>query len=1061
MGESGTREPGQPERQGTVLTELEAVRHRCAELERSLAEARRGAAALAEGEQKYRQLFATVSDAIIVFDAETRRFIDANESALRLYGYTRDEFLRLTHADVTAEPTASETSIREALTGGRLSVPLRYHRKKDGTVFPAEIAAGAFEWGGRRVICGVIRDITERMRVEAALWRSEATLTRAQHVAHVGSWHLDVIRGDLTWSDETCRIFGVPIGTPLTYDRFLEAVHPADREDVAAAWAAALRGEPYTMEYRILVGRDIRWVRESAEVEFDEDGTATRGIGTVQDITARKQADDTLRARTRQLEALRAVGAEITRELHLPTLLNLIMHRAVELVGGASGAFYLWDAAAQCLRAEVWVGHGDWMREGRLRLGEGITGLVAQRHEGAIVNDYRRCLQAWPFLLAHANVTAVVAEPLLFRGRLLGVLAIDDQGTGRRFMQQDREILRLFAAQAAAAIENATLLAAAERAAREARSLYEVAHSLTTSLDPMEVLHLIVVKTRELLGTPHGQVVLWDESSQTLRLGAVDGTGAEKVRGQEFRLGEGVNGIVAQTRAPLIVNDYQAFPHRVPELTELTAVIGIPLLYRGRLLGVLTSHTTQPGAAFVQDHLALLTSFADQAAMALENARLFADAEERATELKALREIGQAIVARLELPAVLKAVVRGAMELLGSHHYQIILWDEATRTLGLGEALGTEAGRGLDGRVAPDRGAIGAVTRSRQPLVLNDYQDSSLASPEAPDVRAALIVPVLFEDRLLGILHCHTTQPGKRFGADDLRRLQMLATQAAIAIENARLYEQVRRYAEELERKVEDRTRELQAANAELEAFSYSVSHDLRTPLVGIGGFSRVLLRRYGARLDAKGKDYLQRVQAGAQRMEERVDALLALALATRHPLHREPVDLTALARAIASDLRQRDPDRPAELHIQDGLAVQGDPRLLRALLENLLGNAWKFTLHRQPARIEVGRRSGADGGAVYFVRDNGVGFETADGAKLFGAFQRLHSAEQFPGSGIGLATVQRIVERHDGRVWAEGAVDGGATFFFTLGAPAPGLEPRQRMAERQVPGSHQGRIAP
>ena len=885
MERSEETESEQSGDQDAVLVECDALRRRCADLEQAVGEAQRTEAALAESEEKYRQLFATVSDAILVFDAEMGRFIDANESALRLYGYNRDEFLGLTHGHITAEPTASEASIREALTGVPLRVPLRYHKKQDGTVFPVEISAGAFVWGGRRVVCGVIRDITERKRVEAALWRSEANLKRAQQVAHIGSWHLDVIRGELTCSDETYRLFGLPIGSLVTYGRFLKVVHPADREAVAAAWRAALTGQPTTIEHRIVAGKEIRWIRESAEVEFDEGGTAIRGIGTAQDITAQRKAEDALRARTQQLEALRAVSAEITRVLDLPTVLELITHRAIELVGGTSGTIYLWDAAAQVLTPQVWSAPSEWIREDQVRLGEGLANRVVRRREGLIVNDYRNSPLPRTLDQGHTNTTAVIAEPLLYRDRLLGVLAVGAEGMGRRFTEQDGELLRLLAAQAAIAIENARLFVAAERAAREARSLYEVAHSLTTSLDPMEVLRLIVAKTRELLGTPHGQVVLWDAATQTLRLGAVDGTAAEKVKVQEFRLGEGVNGIVAQTRAPLIVNDYQAFLHRVPELIELTAVIGIPLLYRGQLLGVLTSHTTQPGTAFTQEHLALLTSFADQ---------------------------------------------------------------------------------------------------------------------------------------------------------------------AAIAIENARLYAQVRQHAEELEQKVEDRTRELQTVNtqledavAELEAFSYSVSHDLRTPLVSIGGFSRLILKRYGAALDAKGKDYLQRVVAGAQRMEERIDALLALARATSHPIQWQPVDLSALARAVAGDLRQRDADRPAEVTIQDGLVVQGDARLLRALFENLLGNAWKFTAHRHPARIEVGRRLGNEGVTVFFVQDNGAGFDMANADKIFGAFQRLHTAQEFPGTGIGLATVQRIVQRHRGRVWAEGVGDRGATFYFTIGSPDLNCEPR------------------
>ena len=227
---------------------------------------------------------------------------------------------------------------------------------------------------------------------------------------------------------------------------------------------------------------------------------------------------------------------------------------------------------------------------------------------------------------------------------------------------------------------------------------------------------------------------------------------------------------------------------------------------------------------------------------------------------------------------------------------------------------------------------------------------------------------------------------------------------------------------------------QLELANKELEAFSYSVSHDLRAPLRSMDGFSQALLEDYADKVDAEGKDYLHRIRGAAQRMADLIEALLALSRVTRSEVHRAPLDLSALAGAIAAELQQREPGRQAEWVIQGGLATEGDARLLRAVLENLLGNAWKFTAARAPALIEFGVWAGSDGWPTYFVRDNGAGFDMAYEDKLFGAFQRLHTQAEYAGTGIGLATVQRIIHRHGGRVWAEGAPGKGATFYFTLG---------------------------
>ncbi len=245
--------------------------------------------------------------------------------------------------------------------------------------------------------------------------------------------------------------------------------------------------------------------------------------------------------------------------------------------------------------------------------------------------------------------------------------------------------------------------------------------------------------------------------------------------------------------------------------------------------------------------------------------------------------------------------------------------------------------------------------------------------------------------------------------------------------------EQIRRLNEDLRR----HTVELEAANRELEAFSYSVSHDLRAPLRSIDGFSQALLEDYAAQLDQTARDHLARVRAATQRMGVLIDDLLELSRVTRSELHPEAIDFSALAESIADELRHTHPARQVKVDIEPGLQATGDGRLLRIALTNLLSNAWKFTEPRPIARIEVGRYVAEDGRSGFFVRDNGVGFNMAYAHKLFGAFQRLHTANEFPGTGIGLATVQRIVQRHGGRIWTEAAVDAGASFFFTLRSEA------------------------
>jgi len=332
-------------------------------------------------------------------------------------------------------------------------------------------------------------------------------------------------------------------------------------------------------------------------------------------------------------------------------------------------------------------------------------------------------------------------------------------------------------------------------------------------------------------------------------------------------------------------------------------------------------------------------------------------------------------------------------------------------------------------------GVVGRVLREDRPLLLAKVDPESIVAqaPEAYkemarrlDVHSWVGVAMHARGRVTGAISMARDRRGKPYSHADVSFLQDLADRAALALDNARLHAS-------LERRVEQATIRLADANKELEAFSYSVAHDLRAPLRGIDGFSQALLEDNLDHLDEQGKTHLRYVRESAQQMGRLIDGLLLLSRVSRGELRRDRVDLSALARSTLSRLERAEPDRRVELVVQSDLVVEADATLLSIVLDNLVGNAWKFTRKQPHARIELGAVPGDAGPCVYFVRDNGVGFDMAYAHKLFGVFQRLHSAHEFDGTGIGLATVERIIRRHGGRVWAEAAVGEGAAFQFTL----------------------------
>jgi PAS domain S-box-containing protein len=309
-----------------------------------------------------------------------------------------------------------------------------------------------------------------------------------------------------------------------------------------------------------------------------------------------------------------------------------------------------------------------------------------------------------------------------------------------------------------------------------------------------------------------------------------------------------------------------------------------------------------------------------------------------------------------------------------------------------------------------------------------------LAAMEALGLNSLMIVPLIAHNRILGVVSFAISVSDRHYNDRDLELAKDLANRSALLIENARLYDEAQQINAELEKRVTRRTAQLETANQELEAFSYSVSHDLRTPLRAIDGFSRMIIRDYESLLPEDGQRRLRIIRENAQQMGQLIDDLLAFSRLNRQPLRKRPINMGDLVRQTLEKLSTEQQNRQVEMTIGDLPEANGDPALLQQVLLNLLANALKFTRPRPIAQITIGYEfQQSEGQSAYFVRDNGVGFDMQYSNKLFGVFQRLHRPEDFEGTGVGLAIVQRVIHRHGGRVWGESEPDRGTTFYFTL----------------------------
>jgi PAS domain S-box-containing protein len=1013
-----------------------------------VSERRRAEEALRASEAELRALFAAMTDVILVLDIEGRylKVAPTNPSLLykpseELVGKTLYEVMPGEQADVFLE------HIRRALETQR-PVDTEYSLLIDGT----EVwFAGTVSPMQEDSVIYVARDITERKRVEEELRRLNEKLEDKveERTTQLESTLVDLRESEeryrlLVESVEDYAIFMVdPSGRVADWNAGAERIFGYPEEEIVGKennllftpedrrWGvpeqvlrkAADEGRAEEERWHVRKDSTRFWARGVVRAVRDEEGNLRGFAKVASDATDRKKTEDAL-------SLLAATGSELSSSLDYRTTLSRVARLAVPALSDWCTVDILEEAGTV---ERLAVAHQDPQKvelahklQQRYPPDPGApygVHQVLRTGEPQIMSEVDSELieraardEEHHEMLRQLGLSSYMVVPLIARGRTLGAITLVSAESGRRYGEQDLKLAEDLARRAALAVDNSRLFGEAQREIAEREKVEEALR------DSEERLRLAIESTE--LGT--------------LEYEPVTGKTRLDARAQDLL------GLTSEGEA-----DYDAFMARVrPEDRERTdKAIQRALHPAGggqygaeyRIVGLrdgIERWVYATGQAFFegvgQDRRA--SRFIGTVLDITERKHIEETLERRARQAALRADVGAALAEGRPLHDVLQRTAEAVVENLDAAFALVWTLNEEEDVLELQASAGMDTHTDdVHSRVPVGEFKIGLIAEGRQPHLTNTLTSDSRVSDKEWARREGMVAfagyPLIVEDRLVGVVAMFAR---KELTEDTLELLGSMADVIAQGIERKRAEEEVHLLNEHLERRVRQRTAQLEDANKELESFSYSVSHDLRAPIRHIGGFAQMLQNKAASDLDATSQRYLRTIMESADRAGRLIDDLLAFSRMGRAEMSPAVVDMDRLVQETFADLRFETTGRDIDWKIGKLSEVCGDHAMLQLVLQNLLSNAIKYTRPRERAVIEI-KSTRNDEEIVFFVRDNGVGFDMAYVGKLFDVFQRLHHGEEFEGTGIGLATVRRIVQRHGGRVWAEGRVGEGATFYFSV----------------------------